>query len=128
MCEIHGVYVSPPCGGFHRPGKKARAEGQSPVETAIDFLKTLTPAVAQSLKDIEIHVSPPFESFSNKAKPKSEEHVQEVYHPAPAVVSKPDSGEEVNETEQKSGSSHSKDGSFFSDADGNSIAEVIGRT
>jgi len=144
MCEIHGVHVSPPCEGFRRPSeeihavhasppcegvrrpsKKAKAEGQNPVEAAIDFLKTLSPAVIQSLKDVEIHVSPPCES-SNEAKPKSEEQAPE--EDAPAVASKPDSEEESNETEQKSGSSNSNDDSFFSDADGNSIAEVIGRT
>jgi hypothetical protein len=123
--EIHAVHASPPCEGVRRPSKKAKAEGQNPVEAAIDFLKTLSPAVIQSLKDVEIHVSPPCES-SNEAKPKSEEQAPE--EDAPAVASKPDSEEESNETVQKSGSSNSNDDSFFSDADGNSIAEVIGRT
>lgn len=123
MCEIH---QSPACEGFRRPNKKAKAEGQNPVESAIDFLKTLSPAMAQSLKDIEIHVSPPCQGFSEAAKTKSEEQTTE--EDVPAVASKPDSEEESNDTEQKSGSSGSNDDSFFSDADGNSIAEVIGKT
>jgi hypothetical protein len=139
MCEIH---ASPPCEGF-RPNKKAKAEGQAKcnganhVEAAIDFLKTLSPAVVQSLKDVEIHVSPPCQGFSD-GKPKSEDEASKddnLNDAKPksedtpiAAASKPDSEEVSNETEPKSESSGSNDDSFFSDADGNSIAEVIGRT
>lgn len=136
MCEIH---ASSPCEGF-RPNKKAKAEGQAKgnganhVEAAIDFLKTLSPAVVQSLKDVEIHVSsPPCQGYSD-GKPKSEDKaskddVMSKSQDTPvAAASKPDSEEGSNETEPKSESSGSNDDSFLSDADGNSIAEVIGRT
>jgi hypothetical protein len=139
MCEIH---ASPPCEGF-RPNKKVKAEGQAKgygtnhVEAAIDFLKTLSPAVVQSLKDVEIHVSPPCQGFSD-AKPKSEDGASKddnLNDAKPksedtpiAAASNPDSEEVSNEPEPKSESSSSNDDSFFSDADGNSIAEVIGRT
>mmetsp|Transcript_15533 Transcript_15533/g.23503 ORF Transcript_15533/g.23503 Transcript_15533/m.23503 type:complete len:621 (-) Transcript_15533:88-1950(-) len=127
MCEIHS---SPACEGFRRPSKQGEAEQkseeQNPVEAAIGFLKTMSPAIAQSLKDVEIHVSPPCQGFSEAAKPKSEE--QGPKEGTPAEASKPDEEEESIKTAHKSGSSDSKDDSFFSDADGNSIAEVIGKT
>ena len=118
MCEIH---VSPACEGYSKPGNKTEAEGQNPVESVIDILKTLSPAVAESLKEVKVHVSPPCEGFSKKAK--SEEQASEE-----CTASKPDSEEETNDVKPKSGSDDSKDDSFFSEADGNSIAEVIGKT
>lgn len=121
MCEIH---ASPPCEGHTRPSKKVKAEGQARefggrFEDTMNFLRTLSPAV----KGVKIYVSPPCQKFS-EVKPKSEQHASK--EPAEAV-SEPDSKERSNETDPKQGSSDSND-SFFSDADGNSIAEVIGRT
>lgn len=159
------IHSSSPCEGFRR-SRNAQAEGESgeqnPIEAAIGFLKTLNPAIAQSLKDVEIHVSPPCEGvssvhtsppcqgFSSAAKPKSEDveinvsvsppcegfssaakpksEGQAPEEGTPAEACKPDDDEESIKTEHKSGSSDSKNDSFFSDADGNSIAEVIGKT
>lgn len=155
------MHSSPPCEGFRR-SRNAEVERESgeqnPIEAAIGFLKTLNPAIAQSLKDVEIHVSPPLDSvnasqpcqgFSSAAKPKQEDvkmcHVsspcqgvssaakpksegQAPKEGTPAVACKPDDEEESIKTEHNSGASDSKDDSFFSDADGNSIAEVIGKT
>mmetsp|Transcript_1276 Transcript_1276/g.2046 ORF Transcript_1276/g.2046 Transcript_1276/m.2046 type:complete len:619 (-) Transcript_1276:82-1938(-) len=131
--HVPGIHSSPPCPGFWRPSENAEAGAnageQNPVKTAIDFLKKMDPAIAQSLKDIEIHVSPPCQGVSEAAKPKSEEQVREEGTPVPAEARKPDAKEEESvKTEQKSGTGDSKDDSFFSDADGNSIAEVIGKT
>jgi len=126
-----GTHSSPPCPGFWRPSENAEAgantEQRNPVEAAIGFLKAMDPAIAQSLKDVEIHVSPPCQGVSKAAKPKAEEPVPEGSTPAEAR--KPDAEEEESvKTEQNSGTGDSKDDSFFSDADGNSIAEVIGKT
>lgn len=126
--HVHS-HSSPACEGFRRPSNaeaEGKSEEQNPVEAAIGFLKTLNPAIAQSLKDVEIHVSPPCQGFSHAAKPKSE--AQAPKEGTPTEACKPDDEDESIKTEHKSGSSDSKDDSFFSDADGNSIAEVIGKT